>query len=369
MTFNGLFIDDQVTASAFADTLSQANVMKLAFMKPEEGKDLTSQALETHPDIVLIDYRLDEEGTDDGAAVTYKGSGLAQNLRDKAIENPQSDCPLVLVSAEAKIKSLYRPDKTAHDLFDRVYVKNIINSDRERVRGELLALCSGYKTLRGCNNQYDLLTLCHLNGDEDWVLDHQQLRVGIEEAKAPHIVARMFLRDLIDRNGLLLDDNELAALLGISREGIEKIAPTLIEGGIVYAGLFAGLMRRWWTHRLDDWAAEQFGGRATGLTAKARADALNEKFNFGLAAAASPWTGGTNEFVAFACAVCERPTELKHSVAAFDQDKPKFAKVRRICWDCIQLDKQKAAEPPVLVDDNDAGVAREVPGMARPTAS
>jgi hypothetical protein len=368
MTFKGLFIDDQETESAFAATLSQANVIELTFVKPQDGRDLTSQVLEANPAIVLIDYRLDEGGTDGSAAVNYKGSGLAQNLRDKAIENSQSDCPLVLVSAEAKIKSLYKHDKTAHDLFDRVYVKNIINDDRDRVRSELLALCTSYETLRGCNNKYDLLTLCDLSEDEGWVLDHQQLRVGIDEAKAPHIVARIFLRDLIDRNGLLLDDNELAALLGISRESIVKIAPTLIEGSMVYAGVFSGLSRRWWTHRLDDWAAEQFKGRATGLTAMARADALNEKFNLALIAAASPWTGVADEFVAFACIVCGRPTELKHSVSAFDHDRPKFAKVKRICWDCIQLDKHNAADPPVLVDDNDAGVAREVPNMARPAA-
>ena len=369
MTFKGLFIDDQETESAFADTLSQAGVIELTFVKPEEVSDLTSQVLVANPSIMLIDYRLDEVGTDGSAAVNYKGSGLAQNLRDKAIENPQSDCPLVLVSAEAKIKSLYKHDKTAHDLFDRVYVKHIINDDRDRVRSELLAMCNGYETLRACDGKYDLLALCGLGEDEGWVLDHQQLRVGIGEAKAPHIVARIFLRDLIDRNGLLLDDNELAALLGISRDCVDKVAPTLTESGIAYTGLFSGLMRRWWTHRLDDWAAEEFGGRATGLTAMARADALNEKFNLALTAATSPWTGLADEFVAFACTVCGRPTELKHSVAAFDQDRPKFAKVKRICWDCIQLDKYKTAEPPVLVDDNDAAIARAVPNMARPATT
>lgn len=366
MTFSGIFVDDQDTEAVYAANLSLVGILELAYLKPEHGADLAASISATAPAIILIDYRLDECGPGGEIGVQYKGSALAQILRDKAIEQPESDCPLVLVSAEAKIKSLYRPDKTAHDLFDRVYVKDSINNDRDRVRSELVALCNGYALLRALNQTYDLKAITSLSEDEDWALDYQQLRVGIGEAKAPHIVARILLRDLIDRNGPLLDDSEMCALLGIKSECADQVAATLAQAEVGYNGVFSGISRRWWAHRLDSWASEIFGSRATGLTAKARADALNEKLGLGLEAAASPWTGKDNELVAFACAVCDRPTELKHSLAAFDADRPKFAKASRICWDCIQLDKHRESDPPVLVDDSDAGIAKTVATMPRP---
>jgi hypothetical protein len=366
MTFSGIFVDDQTDEAVYATNLSLAGVLELAYLKPENGADLAASISDTSPSIILIDYRLDECGSDGEIGVRYKGSALAQILRDKAIELPELDCPLVLVSAEAKIKSLYRPDKTAHDLFDRVYVKDGLNNERDRVRNELVALCEGYALLRALNQTYELKAITGLNEDEDWALDYQQLRVGIGEAKAPHIVARIILRDLIDRSGPLLDDPEMAALLGMKGECADKIAEVLTQAGIGYDGVFSGIGRRWWAHRLDQWATEVFGSRATGLTAKARTDALNEKLSLGLEAARSPWTGKDDELVAFACAVCSRPTELKHSLAAFDAERPKFAKAARICWDCIQLDKHKENDPPVLVDDNDAGIAANVATMPRP---
>lgn len=368
MTFSGIFVDDQDTEAVYAANLSWAGILELAYLKPENGPDLAASISHTNPSIILIDYRLDECGPGGEIGVQYKGSALAQILRDKAIEEPGSDCPLVLVSAEAKIKSLYRPDKTAHDLFDRVYVKDSINNERDRVRNELVALCNGYASLRALNQTYDLKAITGLNEDEDWALDYQQLRVGFGEAKAPHIVARILLRDLIDRNGPLLDDHEMAALLGIKIEFADKIAHVLTQAGIGYNGFFSGIGRRWWAHRLDHWATEVFGSRATGFTAKARTDALNEKLGLVVEAAPSPWTGKDDELVAFACSVCHRPTELKHSLAAFEADRPKFAKASRICWDCIQLDKHKECDPPVMVDDSDATIEGAVATMQRPQA-
>lgn len=121
MTYKGIFVDD--IDLVYAETLSSAD--KLVFQPEEVGEVavLARKIVSEAPIIVAIDYRLDEQPAGLTGDQTYKGSALAQHLRDTSIEHPDRDFALVLVSAERKIKTLYRPDKTAHDLFDRVYVR------------------------------------------------------------------------------------------------------------------------------------------------------------------------------------------------------------------------------------------------------
>ena len=126
MTYKGIFVDDQELV--YAETLSTPEHLEFKPQDVEEVAVLARKIVSESPIIVAVDYRLDEAPVGLQADQTYKGSALAQHLRDASIEHPDQDFALVLVSAENKIKTLYRPDKTAHDLFDRVYVKEDINN-------------------------------------------------------------------------------------------------------------------------------------------------------------------------------------------------------------------------------------------------
>ncbi|MFD2430555.1 hypothetical protein ACFSUK_25775 [Sphingobium scionense] len=91
----------------YAETLSSAD--KLVFQPVGVGEVavLARKIVSEAPIIVAIDYRLDEQPASLAADQTYKGSALAQHLRDASIEHPDQDFALVLVSAESKIKTLY----------------------------------------------------------------------------------------------------------------------------------------------------------------------------------------------------------------------------------------------------------------------
>lgn len=359
MSYKGLVIDD-LESAVYAETLSTPDTLDFISEEISEVAVLANKIAIQDPLIVAIDYRLDESAEQMKPDQTYKGSALAQHLRDTAVEHPEKDFALVLVSAEGKIKKLFRPDKTAHDLFDRVYVKEEINKDRDGARMQMISLCAGYEKLRGSTGHYDLVKLMAGNDDDRPYLDFQELRTKLQEAAAPHVVSRV-LFELIDRPGLLLGANDVFAYLGIAINN--DILKSLNKIGLAYDGIFADAWPRWWTNRLEVWAQSCFERRPTGLPASLRAQKLSEKLGINVEPARSPWNGSSNELIAFACICCRRGAELRHSVTAFEATQPRYVKRRRICWDCIQTDQYEAAG--LVVDDADRELSVLVKGYDR----
>lgn len=364
MTYHGVFVDDQ--DNVFAEQLSTRGRLEIEFLAVQEPTALARAIRDKQPMLVALDYRLDEAPDGIPADQTFKGSALAQHLRDASIEAPERDFAIVLVSAEDKIRTLYQPDQTAHDLFDRVYVKDHINDQRPRVRQELLSLCAAYDHLRHKSGQYDLAELMSAEPDDQPAINIQELTLHLAAAKAPHIVVKHFLNKLIDRPGPLIDMSDVCAHLGVSQSSGEKVAEALRPYRANYRGLFCDAWPRWWSHRVEAFAQEVFATRATGLPASERTRLLAERFGPGFEAALSPWSGSADELVAMACASCRRGTEMKYSVAAFEAYLPKFAKRRRICWDCVQTDRYQDVSPVLVIDDIDASLADEVRVKARP---
>ena len=362
MTYKGIFVDD--VDFVYAETLSSAD--KLVFQLEVVGevaalaRKITSEA----PIIVAIDYRLDEQPPGLAADQTYKGSALAQHLRDASIEHPDQDFALVLVSAESKIKMLYRPDKTAHDLFDRVYVKDHINNQRAAIRQEFVSLCKGYEKLRAVGNKYDIIDLMAGSDDDRPHVDAQEIRTKLADAAAPHVAARI-LFNLIDRPGPLLTTEYACAYLGIDPGDGQTVTEVMRGEDIAYKGVFGDAWPRWWAHRLESWAQGIFKRRATGLPASDRARILSESTGKAFEPARSPWNESPNELISFACASCGRGTELRHSVAAFEPSQPRYMVRRRICWDCVQKDQYETVEPLLSIDDADKDLAEQVKGRDR----
>lgn len=360
--FKGIFIDDQELV--YAETLSSSRVLEFAVREVSEVAALARKIIDEGPAIVAVDYRLDEAPAGLKADQTYKGSALAQHLRDACIETPNADFALVLVSAESKIKALYRPDKTAHDLFDRVYVKEDINKNRAHIRRELVCLCAGYEKLRAAAGNYQIETLMAATEADRPYVDIQEIRTKLGDAVAPHVAART-LFGLIDHAGPLLDTASASAYLGIDPGDGQIVYSVLEKAGIAYEGIFSEAWPRWWANRLETWANGIFGRRATGIAALTRAQLLSEYSGQKFEPAKSPWNASPAELISFACACCRRGAELRHSVSAFEAAPARYKVRRRICWDCVQTDKYEAIEPPLIIDDADLDLAQKVKVLPR----
>jgi hypothetical protein len=361
MGYNGFFVDDLDEIYAVLLSSSGDDGLKIKYCVLDEAATLAGELFNARPDIVAVDFRLDENPAMIEPHRAYNGSGLAQLLRDKSSAAPEYDFPIVLISAEDKLERFYRPDGTAHDLFDRIYKKDEVGNNPDPVKAQLMSLCKGYKDIKAVwGGGMERLSVFGLGGDELMPIANQELRAALLSAGAPHIAARTILKGLIDRPGLLLSDSELSARLGVATLGpLESI---LIDHGIKYGGIFGEGWRRWWAHRFDDWARELFGARPTTMTGSARVKVLNAKFGIDVQSAVSTWNKSSDERFAFSCSVCDRPGEIRHSVAAFDPHAPKYSHRKRICWDCIQTGRYVEAKTDV--DDVDANLVTEV--MTKP---
>jgi hypothetical protein len=359
MAFKGFFIDDTVEEGIYATMLSTSGPegLSIEYREVSEAASLADEIFVANPDIVALDFRLDGNPEMIEPKKAYQGSGLAQLLRDKATVEPQRDFPIVLISAEDKFEQYYRPDTTAHDLFDRTYGKVAAAENKVNVRAELLSLCAGYRTLKSVwVDGADRFSIFGLDGDERALVETQELRNALGNAAAPHIAARVILKDVIDRTGILLSDREVAARLGL--ESIGALDKVLEENGLRYMGVFHQGWRRWFTHRFDLWAEGIFGKRPANMLGLERAAVVEAKFGLGLKGAVSTWNSSPNERFAFACAACLRPGEVRHSVSVFDPNAPRFTQRRRICWDCIQTERY--IELRFIIDDVDANIVSDV---------
>ena len=365
MTYRVVFVDDYIDGG-FDELLHEDGVLAAVPMELAELAELANAIFGEETHAIALDYQLDENLGDLRPEQGFKASSLAQKLRDQAIERPEHDAPIVLFSALNKVLTLFAPDKTAHDLFDRVYTKDEINTNVEGVRREILDLCQGYEALRPQSGAFDLYSIMNADERDAEALDIQALRIELKDAKAPHIAARVILKNVVLNSGLLLDQNDVFARLGISIENEDTILSKLREADLAYSGIFSTAWPRWWAHRLDDWMKDIFAARATGLTAANRTKLLNEKFGLELAPARSPWTGGDDTLIAVSCASCRRGTEQIHSVALFVPTLPKYLNRPRICWDCIATDKVENSDGRMVFDDNDLDLVAEIKVMKRP---
>ncbi|PNQ76002.1 hypothetical protein BA950_09275 [Erythrobacter sp. SAORIC-644] len=350
--FKGLYIDDDEPQRVLYSELLSSD--KFDFSEealPKSLSYLVDTIEEQEPSIIVMDYRLD--GThNDGWDNKFKAGGVAQVLRDHFVEAPARDVPIILLSTERNIQQLFAPDKTSHDLFDLWYLKEELHlgegSRRNEIHSKLEALVCGYQQIKDelavGEPQGLAQRLLALSKEEYAQINSEGLKLLLLNSEGagerPHVIARQFYHSVIKQPGLLISRRSLAAKLGITPESFAELANAGIFSNLEFDGLFAGGWHRFWRHRFDQWEDETFDILLANLTGQERADKLADRFKRPVEAAASKWSGSSNEKFSFACRVCEDATELCHSVAAFEPKLLPFMERGRICYDCIDREDE-----------------------------
>ncbi|MEN8219048.1 MAG: hypothetical protein ABFS56_22295 [Pseudomonadota bacterium] len=340
--FTGIFIDDREADKIFASHMSTKgkNGLQIEFKKPKELITLAKEILASKPNFVALDYRLDEE--QNTSQNDYKAAPLAQLLRDYTSENVLEDFPIILVSHEDKIKG-FLDDVTAHNLFDRRFTKKEVADNPEKHRKKILSLVKGYnRMIKNWNKSERWVTFLGLNKQESVVVAYQAI-LELDKLKAPHQVAQNILRYVIDRQGILLDKDNMLAQLGVAKDSndVEPLFARFKKDKVIYSGVFSEGWTRWWQHRLWDWEKQLCGEPLGNLTAKERVACLNEKLQLQLSPAISSWQKSSDALFAYACDSCHLPTEDQYSVAAYDPLPYTYIRGKRICWKCIETDEFK----------------------------
>jgi len=225
-------------------------------------------------DGLLLDWHLQQE-TEAG---DYSSASLATHLRVLATQGNLVDLPIVLCSAQDNFAINYKRDTTTHDLFDMVYSKNDLREDQTQL--EFIALANGYKVLNKA-----IKTACGILGIAQNEYESLDVRFQAEfnnffEIKSPsHQIARFLLHEVIEYQGILVDENVLAARLGVDKSSPDWDKLKEILSSYQYKGVFDEAWERWWWFGVESWWKTNFAGKALrSSSASKRVEYLKESF-------------------------------------------------------------------------------------------
>jgi len=357
--YQGIFIDNQDSDQRFAGLMSTSGPLglQISFQKPRELMTLAQEILAHQPDLVALDYHLNDHQNRPNSG--YKAGALAQLLRDSIMDSVANDFPIILVSKPDELKSFF-DNVITHDLFDWYFSKETLSNGSTHNSLEILSLVLGYKKLiQYWNAPQRWASLLDVTGPEKIEVAYQAIR-ELDKLKAPHQVARDILRYVINRTGLLLDKDNLLARLGVANTGsdVDAILDILKTEQVLYTGIFSEGWTRWWWHRLQDWGDELCGESLGNMTAKERVSCLNHKLGLKLSPAKSRWQNGTEAFFGFACASCHQPTERAFSVQAYDPTPYSFVQRQSICWKCVETGEFK--KHGLEIDDGEEFIVEKI---------
>jgi len=379
--YKGIFVDDRADQDTYAKSLSEVmpELLSVGFSLPNERlEEMADTLLKAHWDFIALDFRLDESPVvikaGEPAVNRYRASTIAQHLRDRIIDNPENDLPLILLSNEDKIKNMFRHDTTAEDLFDLVVPKEQLAdsiASAEIVARKIVDLAAAYKEAKDiikAGKPKFVMRLTALTDDrEGSILDHQSIR-AVDRLNCPHQIIPRIEKLLIDRSGILVSQEHLLAKLGVATDSVdlESLRKALRAENTDYRGILSAAWPRWWWHRVDSLMRKLLDHPLQSMTGAERVIAINKALGIALTPARSTTTDTSDEYFWVACASCNQPTELDHSVTAYDSYYEPFLEPTRICWRCIKTGEYAKPTLGLEVDDSDRSVVSDLQHKTAP---
>lgn len=245
-------------------------------------------------DGLILDLRLDDYPNAENQRANFRGTSLAQEIRTRQKEGGFKAFPIVLFSANEKLeKSL---ENSGKDLFDLCVDKGHISGDSyNQLSPQLEALAQGYKILK--SSQDNLLESLNIDTrilDERFVVELNHL-----EKHPIHVIARFLVNELILRQGLLIDEEQLAARLGVdinASKGWRQVLNSLKNAE--YRGVFSVGWRRWWMPLVNEWWHKDIGMPTylRSTSAVSRVLAIREKLGCELCPAEKIEKSSSDEF-------------------------------------------------------------------------
>lgn len=213
--------------------------LQLEFLKEYEDKY----------DGLILDLKLDDLPNNNNIRAKFRGTSIAQEIRTRQKKGILKSFPIILFSANDKTKQAL--EKSGTDLFDIIIDKSKLDEIAFPIyTRQLIDLSKGYKYL--CDSS---LTTAKIFQIDDSFIDTRFLSEFYELRKAPvHIQTKFLITEFLTRQGLLIDEDVLAARLGINKATStdwNKLLKVLSKNK--YNGVFNNGWPRWWINLVEKW--------------------------------------------------------------------------------------------------------------------
>jgi CheY-like chemotaxis protein len=333
-TVTALLVDDNADDLKIAERLSRVGLATTA-IRATGTADGLREVLETKiaelkPSVVFLDYRLDDAELEDGTRASYRGGTIAAQLKEH-----HPELPLILLTTETKLHEWLDASPRIKDLFDHLVLKSEVNDAKGRASVAAVAsdLGSGYEAV------FDAYKRA-----EGWAAIARAMKANVKETSGlesltsreapgrPAEGALWLLRETLNWPGLLVDDANLAARLGLPVDQFSSDAVREWLAKAEYGGAFHVLFKRWWKGRAEKLLATA-AGEHVNARSSVRTAAIGASIGTELTHATCAWCNG--ELVDRACAVCGQAVDQSHCLPASTDDRPPWAERAIVCFRCI----------------------------------
>ncbi len=264
MAIKYLYLDDEMrdSLSSYTDAVCrESSDLEIETEHPRvfnQDLDAFYTKLQDY-DGLILDWRLDQIPGEDGQSAHFRAGMLAQELRTRTTEDTLTGIPIVLWSTDEKLGGSYIGDFTSHDLFDAKHLKGDVSRNPKQVAEDLISLSNGYKNLNDfrADKATILQNALGLDSQNFQMLDVRLVDyfAGYKQVAPVHEYARFMLNQCIRRPGVLIDEQLLAAKLGIDIEKSDDWQ-TFCENSLdscKYTGVFHEAWPRWWWINVQQW--------------------------------------------------------------------------------------------------------------------
>lgn len=312
-----LFIDDTKDILNLFENLNEnpdINIKTNLVDKNATWSDLIHKLKDDNSfDGLLLDWKLSGE-----TEIDFDSEALAQQAR----KFDEKDFPIVLCSS-MPTDNFFKRDSTAKDLFDIVYQKEQLQDNIKA----LISLAEGYIQLKEIKNRLNITTntqsiIAEILGTKKKIDTRavDELITLLNPEKAVHEFAQFFLRQILEPNGLLINEYTLAARLTVSHglsENANIIDPESHAAwcelkkqltSIKYSGIFSDVYDRWWADDLVDWFKKEIYADTSpkNIPFQQRFEMLKNKFDIANLKSAALQKFAKEPFLWEACAYNKR---------------------------------------------------------------
>lgn len=200
-------------------------------------------------DGLILDLKLDDLPNSNNKRAEFRGTSLAQEIRTRQKEGFLKCFPIVLFSANDKTQQAL--EKSGMDLFDIYIDKSKLNDEAFLMFApQIIDVSDGYRRLS--DSSLSVKDVFNITDDQ---IDSRFISEYHETKKSPvHIQARFMITEFLYKQGLLVNEDVLAARLGIDKDKSEDWAVLLNELTCAkYNGVFSKGWSRWWMRLVEQW--------------------------------------------------------------------------------------------------------------------
>lgn len=245
--------EDENSVQALIDSINHFNLVtveRLVVGKSTTVEDVANKIAETDCDGFIVDFMLRSNSE---FGLNYTAATLVQHIRTENVLNiSRKQFPIIVFSTMRNLKEIVGKDVPMSYLYDYAMAKDSITKEN------IVTLKSLADAYRFCSNKNlskeTLLSRDDFDGIGKRFLDSMS---GINSDISPYKIVSFVFKDMIGHPGILIDEDVLAARLGIDKELCEESWKSLLQKikdcKLQYEGVLSDVSKRYWADKVFDW--------------------------------------------------------------------------------------------------------------------